>query len=399
MRLSRATKELSVGAVVAVGMIVFAIAVMTISKESRLWVPKVEYWTRFDNTGGLSTGSPVQLVGVQIGTVEEIEFPEDIHESKIKIVMSVDRTYTNRIREGTQAFLKSLSYLSLDKYIELTPGDPGKAALPEDGFIEPGMSVLEETIQRGQSIADDVKEITASLRDLLIAINRGGGIVQEMIHNPEFGRVGVADMEGSVASLRRTLEALEKGQGLAGRLLNDEAFANEQVENIDSALSHVRSVMEKLDSDEGLIHQLSAPDGAGAETVEHLRAAATSLRKTAESLEEEDGLITRLVRDDRYAKRLLEKIEGTAGHAESILRKIDEGEGSIGAIVNDPEVYEGLKDVVAGIRKSRIGKAAIRHYGKKGAKRRMAEQEDQIEETENGGEGEPADTPEQPEDP
>jgi phospholipid/cholesterol/gamma-HCH transport system substrate-binding protein len=390
------TKELSVGALVALGMIVFAIAVMTISEESRLWVPKVEYWTRFNNTGGLSTGSPVHLVGVQIGTVEEIEFPEDIHETKIKVVMSVDKTYANRIREGTEAFLKSLSYLSMDKYIELTPGDPGKPALPADGFIDPGVSVLEETIQRGQSIADDIKEITASLRDLLIAINRGGGIMQEMIHNPEFGREGVADMQGSVASLRRSLEGLERGEGLAGKLLKDEAFAAEQVENIDVALSHVRSVMQKLDSEEGLIHQLSASDGAGAEAVEDLRAAAGSLRRTAESLEGEEGLVTRLVRDDEYADRLLEKIAGTAGHAESIMRKIDEGEGSLGGIVNDPEVYEGLKDVVAGIRKSKIGKAAIRHYGKKGAKRRKAEREGMVEDTEAGDEGEPTDSPEDP---
>ena len=92
-------------------------------------------------------------------------------------------------------------------------------------------------------------------------------------------------------------------------------------------------------------------------------------------------------------------IAGTAGHAKSIMRKIDEGEGSLGGIVNDPEVYEGLKDVIAGIRKSKIGKAAIRHYGKKGAKRRKAEQEGMFEDTEAGDEGEPTDSSDSPEDP
>ncbi|HET8947730.1 MAG TPA: MlaD family protein, partial [Candidatus Polarisedimenticolia bacterium] len=81
----RWAKELSVGAVVSVGLIVFAVAVLAITEESRLFYPKVHYWTRFDNTSGLARGSPVRLVGVQIGTVDEIVFPTDLKEFKIKV--------------------------------------------------------------------------------------------------------------------------------------------------------------------------------------------------------------------------------------------------------------------------------------------------------------------------
>src|SRR5881397_3639601 len=357
-------------------MILFAVGVMAISKEQRLFSRKVKYWTRFDNTSGLTEGSPVRLVGVQIGTVSEIEFPEDIRETKIKVVFSVDRAYANRIRSGTQALLKSLTYLSQDKYIELTPGDPDRPALPPSGFIEPGVSVWEETLQQSQGIADDVKEITASLRDLLIAINRGGGIMQEMIHNPEFGRQGVANLEGSLASLRRTLEDVEKGKGLAGMLLTDEGFARKQVDNLDATLTHARSVMQKLDSEQGLVAQLAEPPGGGVQAVNDLKATSASLRKTAEGIEQGRGLIGRLMHDETNADTLLKKIDGAAGHADSILRKVDAGKGTIGGLVNDPEVYQGLRDVVAGIQKSRVGKGLVRHYGKKGAKENEGEGED-----------------------
>lgn len=375
MPLSRATKEVSVGLVVSLGLIVFAVAVMAISKESRLFTPKVRYWSRFDNTSGLTPGSPVRLVGVQIGTVDQIDFPEDIRESKIKVVFTVDRDYANRIREGTVAYLKSLTYLSNEKYIELTPGDPDKQQLPKNGFVEPGVSVWDQTLQQGQGIAEDVKEITASLRDLLIAINRGGGIVQEMIHNPEFGRQGVASLEGSLASLRRTLEGIEKGKGLAGAVLTDEVFARRQVEKIDDTLTRLKSVMTKLDSDQGLIGALTATDGEGAQAVRDLKAATAALRRTAERIGEGRGLIGRMMNDERYADGLLKKIDGVAGHAESILKKVDSGQGTLGGVVNDPEVYEGLRDIVAGIEKSRIGKGMIRRYGKKGAEQRAQDGE------------------------
>jgi len=370
---SKLAKEISVGAVVSVGVIVFAVAVMAISKESRLFVPRQDYWSRFENTSGLGEGSPVRLVGVQIGTVKDIEFPEDIRESKIKVSFSVDRTFAGRIRAGTQAYLKSLSYLSNEKYIELTPGDPDQDSLPAGGFIEPGISVWEETLQQSQGIADDVKEITASLRDLLVAINRGGGIVQEMIHNPEFGRQGVANLEGSLSSLRRTLEGVEKGRGLAGVIMTDEGFARKQADHIDATLAHLRSVMEKLDSDAGAVAALTSPDGPGVKAVEDLRAASAALRRIASSLDEGRGLVGRALSDQAYADALLKKIDGTVGHAESILRKIDSGEGTLGGIVNDPEVYEGLRDVVAGINKSKIGKSMIRRYGKKGAEERATQ--------------------------
>jgi len=377
MRLSRATKEVSVGAMVSLGLILFAVGVMAISKERRLFAKKVTYWTRFENTGGLAKGSPVRLVGVQIGSVDDIDFPEDPRETKIKVGFTVDQAYAKRIRAGTQAFLKSLTYLSQDKYIELTPGDPDKPELPADSFIDPGISMWEETIQQSQSIADDVKEITASLRDLLVAINRGGGIVQEMIHNPEFGRQGVTNLEGSLASMRRMLEGVEKGQGLAGAVLTDESFAKKQKENIDATLGHLRSLAEKVDSDQGMIGALTAPGGKGAETLDDLRAMASSLRRTSENIQNGKGLIGRLMNDERYGEDLLKKINSAVGHVDSIVRKVDRGEGTLGGIVNDPEVYQGLKDVVGGIKNSHIGKGLIRHYGKKGAKESGGGEEDQ----------------------
>ena len=106
--------------------------------------------------------------------------------------------------------------------------------------------------------------------------------------------------------------------------------------------------------------------------------------------------------DDAYAEGLLKKIDGAAGHADSILRKVDSGKGTLGGVVNDPEVYLGLKDIVAGIQKSRMGKGLIRHYGKKGAKEREGDEgegaeregDGQGQAAQHGGPGpEPEDTP------
>jgi ABC-type transporter Mla subunit MlaD len=117
------------------------VGILAVGKESRLFSRKVEYWTSFPNVSGLAEGSPVKLVGVQVGTVSEVAFPSNLGEREIRVTLHVDRAYAIRIREGTQAQLKSLSYVSQERYIELTPGDPERSQLLTAGSrIEPGVS-------------------------------------------------------------------------------------------------------------------------------------------------------------------------------------------------------------------------------------------------------------------
>lgn len=366
----RVSRELWVGVVVAASLVLFAMGVLAISKESRMFVPKNKYWTRFDNTSGLVSGSPVRLVGVQIGTVDEVTFPTELAEIRIKVTFKVDRAFAQRIRTGTVAYLKSLSYLSQDKYIELTPGDPAQPVLEPGDYIASGRSNWEETLEQSQNIADDVKEITSSLRDVLVAMNTGQGVVHDMIHNPEFGRQGVADLEGSLTSLRRILERIDRGEGLAGGMLTDKVYARRQMENLDASLGHLRSLLERFDNPEGMVAQLTDPQGKASRILDRVDEGVESLSATAKKVGEGDGVVGRLVNDKEYADGLLKKIDEAAGHIASIMRKIDAGEGSIGGLVNDPDVYEGLRDIVAGIQKSKVGKGMLRHYGKKGAQER-----------------------------
>lgn len=369
---------LRVGALVSLALIIFAIAVMAISKESRLFAPKVSYWTLFENTSGLTEASPVRLAGVQVGMVSDIRFDEDERQNRIRVEFAIDRGVRHRIREGTVAHLKSLTYLSQDKYIELVPGDPAGKELDPGGFIEPGVSAWRETLARGQSIAEDVKEITAALRVLLVAVNTGGGVLQELIHNPEFGRHGVKDIEKSLSSIRSVLERMEQGEGFAGLLLSDDEFARRQKENLDDALAHLRSAMQRIDSEDGLVANLEDRDGEFRRMVAALSTSAASLREVTDRIERGQGLLGRLTADDEFGESLTRKIDDIAGHAASILGKIDRGEGTVGGIINDPAVYEGLKDIVAGVRKSRMGKGFIRHYEKKGAE--IREEEEKAEE-------------------
>lgn len=147
-------------------------------------------------------------------------------------------------------------------------------------------------------------------------------------------------------------------------------YARKQMASIDSSLEHLRSLMEKIDRKEGAAGEMLNPGGKGDLLLDHLVAATADLKDVTHQLKEGKGLAGRLVQDDAVAQRILSNLEKTTSHLESITGKIDRGEGTLGAIINDPQVYEGLRDVVGGLQKSRLGKGMIHHYQKKGSRQR-----------------------------
>ena len=59
----------------------------------------------------------------------------------------------------------------------------------------------------------------------------------------------------------------------------------------------------------------------------------------------------------------------------SILQKIDQGEGTIGALINDPSVYEDLKSMMGGAKRSTVLKYFMKQFIDSGDKE--AEKEDE----------------------
>ncbi len=65
---------------------------------------------------------------------------------------------------------------------------------------------------------------------------------------------------------------------------------------------------------------------------------------------------------DIEAKRAGEKLGASLGHVEGILKKIKDGDGTLGALINDPSVYEDLKQLLGGAKRSTVLKYFMRQF-------------------------------------
>ncbi len=65
-----------------------------------------------------------------------------------------------------------------------------------------------------------------------------------------------------------------------------------------------------------------------------------------------------------------EKLDKSMAHLESILAKIDSGEGTLGALVNDPSIYEDIRAMLGGAKRSNVLKYFMRSFIEDGQKKK-----------------------------
>ncbi|MGD8376835.1 MAG: MlaD family protein [Acidobacteriota bacterium] len=365
-------RNLMVGLVISAAAAVLLITILLIGQDQALFTPKVEYTVLLPNAEGLQTGSPVKLVGVQIGVVKAISLPDMVGGQSLRVTLSVTRAYAERLRADTTAKLRVLTLLSGDRYIELTLGSPDQPVLPPGSELR-AQSEYEELFTQGSSIANDLAAITATLRLVFDRIQRQEGVLGRLLMDPTFGQQSVEDFTATLGSLRRITGQVERGEGLAGALLSDTELRDEVTSKITSVLGRLDDVLDAAQDPKTPLGGLLQEGGDGAALMADLRETTQALRRVTRRLDEGNGLVGRLLSDPAYADRVLGDLERTLGHLASITRKIDGGQGSLGAFVNDPAVYLGIRDVVTGIQESRLLRWMVNRYAKKGAHARGAD--------------------------
>ncbi len=301
----------------------------------------------------------------------------------------MDQAYSERIREDSRAALRILQLLSGEKFVEIIPGSPENAQLPENSIIETqeGQALLEQA----QVTAENLNEITISLRNILSKMESGEGLIGRMIQDPEFGTRGVEALGESMENIQAITEDLRRGHGVIGRLLTDESFA-EQTEELFAAVHKVAGVIDSIDLERGALGALLREGGAGQRAIEDFAVAASSLRRFSARLESDQSIMGQMLADAEGGEDFAEDLRRLMNNLAQISEKINRGEGTLGALVNERALYDGMEDVVAGVNDSKFARWLLRRYQKKGIKA----QDKREDEQEQAAQDEPDPAPTRP---
>src|SRR6185436_19267031 len=326
-------REVKVGLVILGAVVVLAIGVFLIGDKNNLFSRKNEYYILFSSANGVKEGSPVQLDGVDVGTVKKVVLPQNPRLSQIEVWINVDRKYAERIRGGpqlpasgslqapSQARIKTLGLLG-DKFIELSSGAPEYPVIPSGGQIPAAQPTnVDALLASGEDVMDNVVEISASLSTILARMERGEGLLGELTTDSESGRRLKASLLGTAETLQRIANRIETGEGPLPRLLNDRQMAD----RLASSLDRFESLMAQAQNGPGLLPGLlndPASKQKFDETLATLNQVAKDVQGFTADLETSDALLPRLVNDEEYGREITGKLNQIVDRLNEISLKL-----------------------------------------------------------------------------
>ena len=314
-------RTLRVGATIVVAVTLAMLGTFFIGREERFWETKQAYEVRFTRINGLRVGAPVSLTGVDIGSVQGVSFPDDPGATYIVVSVSIAGRAAQRIREDSIARIRTIGLLG-DKYIEIGGGSPQSPVLPP-GSVIPSADPIDYEALLGESgdIVTNIVETTNSLRNVLASIERGEGLLGQIVRNREQGATTLADLqrtvahvESTTASFERIAKELEAGRGALGVLLKRGEQTQHVLANLERASGDLASLTAKLNAAQGALPQL--------------------------------------ILDRAYGEALISDLRRTAQNLAEVSEKINDGDGTAAQLVNDPTLYRDAKGLVSSTRES-----------------------------------------------
>lgn len=362
-----------VGLLVVVALVLGAIGLILIGEESSLFSDKNRYNIFFSSVSGINEGNPVQLNGVEVGTIQDVSLPTDPDATEIKVRIEVDEAYAARIREDSEARIKTLGLLG-DKYIEIVAGTTDAQVIEPGGTIPTAPATnVDALISSGEDVMANVVQISSSLRDILVRMERGEGLLGELTTDSETGRRVTDSVIETMETVQRTARQLEAGDGLVPRLIHDRALAD----RVDNAVTELEQVLAEVRGGDGLVPALLNDADTKQrfdDILTQIEATSGELSGFATELREGDGLLPRLMADEELADQTIGEIEAILDRVDRLTLEITEGDGTLARMIEDPSIYEAAQDVILGINESRILRWLIRNRQEKGIETRFEQE-------------------------
>jgi phospholipid/cholesterol/gamma-HCH transport system substrate-binding protein len=371
-------RNMRIGALVASSLVILMLFLFFIGSEQRLFSRKNDYRIEFDSVAGLAEGNPVKLSGVTVGSVKEIWLPRDPKQENVKLVISVEKKFSERIRQDSRVRLKKLGLLAGDSYIDVTPGSPEQPALAPGSLIPAQRQTnVDALISSGEDLVDNMVQISYSLKNILSRVDRGEGLLGELTQSPETKQRVTDTLLVTLNKTNSLLKQVESGQGLVGRLVYDEEYGQRLTSSLESSMASLNTIMGDVrgsfeNGTGALPALLNDPEGRRKvlALVDNLELTSARLAAFTASMETGEGLVPRLMNDKAYADETLKEFNALVAQLAESARKLSHGEGTAGKLIADPSVYESINDILIGINESRLLRWLVRNRQAKGIETR-----------------------------
>lgn len=253
--------ETKVGLFALAALVVVGFITLKVGSRSLTLGGGYEVTITLDNAVGVRHKTPVEIAGIKIGKVKDIELLES---KRASVTLQIDDGV--ELPPDTKAVLRAKGFLG-ETLIELLPGSAEGAIIPDGGVIEyagPAGDV-NRMMSQFSSIADDIKAVTTQLRDMA-GVSKDSPL-WHIVNNLETFTSTLASNQANFDKIAGNLAELT--ESLRGTV-------SKSKENVEDSLRRIASITKKVDEGQGTVGRLINDD----ETVNKLNEAVDNLNKT-----------------------------------------------------------------------------------------------------------------------
>ena len=316
--------SLKVGVLTTFAMAIVFLSIMFAGNIMEFFSPKVKIFTAFDDVKGLREGSPVWFSGVEIGSVEAIDFTSW---RKILVELSISAETLQYLKKDSHAEILTLGLLG-DKYIEITPGTKEEHAIAQgDSILGVSQMEIQDIFESSKDSIGKLSNFVEMLETTIAKIESGEGTVAKFLNDPSVFN----NIKGTTAELSQLIKKMKNGDGTVGKLVNDDAL----YKDVSSAVTDVKLFAKSLKDSEGTLTKL-IDDPA---LYNKFQEASVSLDVFTQKLAYSKGTVNKLLEDET----LYNNVNDVSVKVNTILEKIDKGQGLMGSLITDDELSQELK--------------------------------------------------------
>jgi len=200
--------KVRLGLFIAGGLAVFVIAIFIIGKQENLFDPVFKITTTFNNVSGLEVGSNILFLGINVGTVDNINI---INDTTVRVDMLIKKSVQQFIKNDCEAGIGSAGIIG-DRILIISQGSYDAPLIKEGENIESKEPVETEAIMESMQItADNAAIISFQLAEIMTNMNSGKGTLGRLIQDSTIAE----NIDRTIINLRKSSKGLNDNMNAA----------------------------------------------------------------------------------------------------------------------------------------------------------------------------------------
>jgi phospholipid/cholesterol/gamma-HCH transport system substrate-binding protein len=305
--------------------ITMGVLIFLMTGTTGLFTKKITLISYVDNAGGLRSGAPVRLQGVDVGNVSSIRVVPNHAKTPVEVRMKIGMKdeIASFIKKDTQVQMSTAGVLG-ETFVDL---DSTRATGPQakDGDVLPALDVpdLQDVVRSSQGTLQNVDTLVKRADRIMSAVENAQGSIGKLIYDKELYN----NLNQSVGQVQTIIEDINNGKGSIGKLLKDE----ELYTKINASVDKLNRTLDEVQAGQGTVGKLVKDPTLYNNANETLAKA----NKLMDSINRGEGALGMVAKDPAFAK----KIDDMTTKLQSLLTRMDAGEGTVGKLLKDPSLY------------------------------------------------------------